>query len=88
MAEMSNISLLPTMVPAPAVVVLPVAEMSWPLSMLRAVMTPSKGAVTFSKDCSCRRRSTLAWAELTWLVVDLSCESALSVSCWVTRWPR
>jgi len=35
--------LLPETVPAPGVVVLPAGVTNWPMSRLRAVMTPSKG---------------------------------------------
>ena len=31
-----------------------------PTSVLRAVITPSKGATTLSNDCSCSNRATLA----------------------------
>ena len=36
------------------------ASMRSPMSVLRAVMTPSKGAYDRSKDCSCSRRRTFA----------------------------
>ena len=81
MAEMSKTSLLPVTVPAPGVVVLPAGVTSWPMSRLRAVMTPSKGASMRSKDCSSSSRRTLACAEFTSVERASSCETALSVSC-------
>ena len=73
---MSKTSLLPVMVPAPGVVVLPAVVINWPMSRLRAVMTPSKGASMRSNDCSSSSLCTLACAD-----VDLGLASLERRNC-------
>ena len=43
------------------------------MSILRAVITPSKGATMRSNDCSSSSRRTFATAEFTWVVVAFNC---------------
>src|SRR6185312_13913185 len=61
------------------------ASISAPISVLRTVTTPEKGAYTRSNDCSCCRRRTLACAASTAACLAAAPPIATSVSCLETE---